>query len=410
MNKFQTYVSINTCDYGSTGRIAKDLLINFKKRGYDTYFFVGYQKYNDIDNVVLMKGSKLYHNINKILSRFDGNDGFRNSFQTKKLIKFLETKQNVIVHIHNLHGNYINIEILLKYLSKRKDVKILYTLHDCWAFTGKCPYFDFAMCDKWKKICGKCCLKKQYPVSWVFDKTKHMFLKKKYLFSLVKNQIIFISPSMWLKNLAEKSFLSNFVIKHIPNGIFDDSIFKNEHQCGERVYFDNLPLSSFKDKKVIFSAAYPFSERKGLKYILESITNFKDNQNYVFIVAGISPDKYNYKNAFFLGKIFDKNKMNFLYSISDAFLNPTLEDNFPTVNLESLANGTPIITFNTGGSPECLENDCGIVVEKYDSKGLINAISSISKKTYEIEEKCICQSKKFTIRNMFYKYLKLVEN
>lgn len=271
-----------------------------------------------------------------------------------------------IVHIHNLHGYYVNYENLINYIIE-KDKKVIWTLHDTWIFTGRCA-FTFG-CEKWKSGCGNCTNLGTYPATKKDLSDKLWIKKKRLLMRLNKEKTIFVTPSEWMKGLVKESFLKEYRVDVINNGVeksdllnIDKGILKNEF---------NLPL----DKKIIlFVAADPNDERKGVKYILDILDKFDDN--IIFVSMGKKLDVLNNK-LIQLGYISNRKEIYKVYRASDIFVIPSLDDNFPTTVLEAFANSIPVIGFDTGGIKEQLKDGCGKLVENKSSNCLKDTLKEL---------------------------------
>ena len=385
----------SVCNVGSTGRIVTDIADLLRKNGYESYVAYGCGKSNE-PNSYLME-NKLYLKFNILKTRLFGRHGFYNKRTTKKLIKWIDEVNPDIIHLHNLHGHYLNVEILFKYL-KKLNKPVIWTLHDCWSFTGHCSYFDYIKCNRWIAGCYSCPQKHEYPNSWFFDRSKKNWEEKKRLFTSL-NDLTIVTPSYWLANLVKESFLKKYEVDVIPNGI-DLTKFK--------------PIKSdFRNKyhikgKIVLAVAFYWDIRKGFNYLPEIAK--KLGENYTIIVVGVNKNqKRNLpKNIIAISKTNDIQQLIELYSIADVFINPTLEDNFPTVNLEALACGTPVITFKTGGSIEAIDENCGCIVNQGDIKTLISKIKEICEKPkFEKINKCVNKAKSYDKNRQLYKYIEL---
>ena len=388
---------VNTvCGVGSTGRIACDMLDTVKNKGGEGIVVYGYGNAARVPEESGYKtGGNFNYYFHNIMSRLTDREGLFSNKATKKLLKKIDEYQPDIIHLHNLHGHYINYEILFKYLSQ-KNIKIIWTLHDCWPFTGHCAHFSYVGCDKWKTGCKECCQQRAYPESLFISRSANNFEKKKEAFCSVKNMTI-VCPSNWLADLVKESFLGKFPVKVINNGI-DLSIFKPT-ECEFREKY------GLQDKKIVLGVCGEWSKKKGLDdfYALSGSLS----SDYAIVLVGLYPEQIeeiptvlpSFKEVpedGLSGKVFiskDKSEKGIeklivftktesqeelasIYSASDVFVNSTYEDTFPTVNLEALACGLPVVTYNTGGSPEALDESCGIVTEKGDIDMLCLGIKS----------------------------------
>lgn len=360
-------VHINLTDKGSTGTIAYDILKGLENTESSGLVFVG--GYNSQTKGAISFQSKFRLRFNQVLAKlFDFEDKIAKK-ETKRLVKQLKKLNPDIVHLHNIHGYFINYKILFDYI-KSANKKVVWTLHDCWAFTGHCAYFDMANCDKWKTGCGKCPNLKKYPNSWFFDRSSSLYKTKKAVFNGVKDMTI-VCPSQWLAELVKQSYLSDYPIKVINNGInLEDFKIIDNHT------FDNVVDRS---KKIILGVASPFGERKGYSNYI-SLSKIIDKEKYQIVMCGVNEEQVKELESYDIVGITrtdSKQKLAELYSLAYCFVNMTFEDNFPTVNIEALACGLPIITYNTGGSVEVITDDNGIVVEQGDIEAVKIAIYNL---------------------------------
>lgn len=383
---------------GSTGRIVSDIDKILKKQGHESYIAYGRETLEKKENEIKIGTSyDTYSHV--IKTRILDMHGFGSRKATYNFIEEIDKIKPDIIHLHNIHGYYINIEILFKYI-KEKDIPVVWTLHDCWTFTGHCAYFEYAECECWRVDKNeKCIQKNEYPASWLLNNSRDNFKRKKKAFTGVKNLTI-VTPSKWLANLVKQSFLKEYSVKVINNGI-DLDIFKPIEGNFREKY-------NLKSKFIILGVANLWDERKGLKYFVEMSESLKKDE--VIVLVGVSKAQKEKlpKNIIGITRTNSIVELAELYSAADVFVNPTLEDNFPTTNLEALACGTPVITFDTGGSPEAINQKTGIVVEKENTEKLYNAISRLN--NIIPSEECVQRAiKLFNSTNQYYKYVNLYE-
>lgn len=359
-------LEINTiCGKGSTGRIACQIADVVVQNGGETTVAYGRDYYPQGCNVPVFRiGSDIGVKIHAGLSRITDRQGFYSKRATKRLIEFIEEYDPDIIHLHNLHGYYLNLPVLFSFLSIYNR-PVVWTLHDCWAFTGHCSHFDYIGCDKWKTGCHHCPQKKRYPKSLILDQSKRNWEEKERLFTSVPNMII-VTPSNWLAGLVKESFLKKYPVEVIHNGI-DLEVFKPTPSSWKEDHGITRPI--------ILACASLWDERKGYDDVLKLSELLPE---YQIVIVGISKKQAKELPSSIIGiqRTDSIEELVKIYSAADVFVNPTYEDNFPTVNLEAIACGTPVITYNTGGSPECIDESCGVVVPKGDIKELKNAISS----------------------------------
>ena len=274
--------------------------------------------------------------------------------------------------MHHLHGYFINIEILFNFL-KGSKIPVVWTFHDCWSFTGHCTHFEYVGCEKWKTGCNNCPQTKEYPASLFIDRSKENYLLKKDIFTSVDKMII-VPVSNWLGGLVKESFLQNYPIKVIQNGV-DINIFQPISAI------DRLQEKlNVKENFVILGVASPWVKRKGLNDFVELSKLLKNDCS--IILVGLNKKQLNNlpSNIIGLPRTESPKHLAKLYSLSDVFVNPTYEDTFPTTNLEAMACGTPVITYSTGGSVESITPETGLVVEKGDVISMLQAITTIKEK------------------------------
>ena len=343
---------INTVfEKGSTGRIVKDLGTMVEENGgeYRAIYGRGYSE----DYHAIKLTNKIDAFFHALFSRITDRAGFYSKKSTEHMVKYIKKYNPDIIHLHNLHGYYINIEILFKYLKNEYKGKVIWTLHDCWAFTGHCVHYSWVKCNRWKTECFNCPEKKRYPKSLCQDNSKKNFLDKKNLLIGVPNLII-VTPSVWLANQVRESFLNKYRIEIINNGI-DLDIFKVKKEKTEK---------NNNEKKIILSVMDGFDERKGC-YDLIKLSKILPSKYQIIIVGINKKDKKKFpKNIKVIERTKNINKLVEYYNKATYFINLTYEDTFPTVNIEALACGTPVITYNSCGSIECLSDKSGAIVQK----------------------------------------------
>ena len=336
--------------------------------------------------------------VNVALARITGFNGCFAWFETYKLLKKIDEFKPDIIHLHNLHDSYINLPMLFSYI-KKHNVPTVWTLHDCWAFTGQCPHFTIVKCDKWKVGCHNCPQYKEYPAS-LYDNTKKMWQLKKKWFTGVKNMTI-VTPSEWLAGLARESYLKQYPIEVINNGI-DLNVFKPTHSNFRERY--EIPA----EKHIILGVSFAWGYRKGLDCFVEIAEKLGEQYQIVLVGTDDEIDKNLPHNIISIHRTQNQKELAEVYSAADVFVMPTREENYPTVNMEAIACGTPIVTFRTGGSPEMLDDKTGIVVEANNIEATEKAIKDIcEKKGCNDEDYIVAYSKKFNMQKRFTDYIEL---
>lgn len=372
-------VQINTVPNGSTGSIMMSIHRQLTKDGYDSYVVWGRGRKAENDHEINMN-DKIGVYFHVLYSRLTGKTGFASKKATKKLLNKLDKIKPDIIHLHNVHGYYINIKLLFDYIN-RNNIKTVWTLHDCWAFTGHCCNFESTNCKCWNG--EKCINIKSYPKALINNSIESYREKQKIINSI--NKITFITPSIWLKNTAKKSFIRNKKIIVIPNGI-NTNVFKNYNNNNFK------KIHNIDNKKIILGVASLWSDSKGLGDFIE--LSKRINSKYVIVLVGLNKKQLREipNNIIGIEKTENIEEMVDIYNSASIFLNLTKEDNYPTVNIEAIACGTPVLTYNTGGSPESARL-YGRVIDKEkllnNSEKLFEEI--YKKKNGHIDEKAMYQ-------------------
>lgn len=380
----------SVCGIRSTGRICTDIarvLIETKNECCIAY---GRETVpNEYKCFAKRIGTNRDVKLHAMQARVFDNSGFGSKKVTKEFIKWVTEWNPDIVHLHNIHGYYINVEILFQFLRDFKK-PVVWTLHDCWSFTGHCTYFDYVTCEKWKNnMCGSCPQKKKYPASMFIDASSKNFEKKKDLFNCVDNLTI-VTPSKWLGTLVGQSYLKNHSVEIINNGI-ELSTFKKSNNNIRDKY-------GLIGKKIILAVADGWGPRKGFNDIIR-LSQILSEDNKIIMVgfSGNEQEKVP-KNIITISRTNNVQELVDLYSAADVFINPTYEDNYPTVNLEAQACGIPVITYNTGGS-----------IESVPAKNIIDVgdVEALAEKIYNSDNLEIKNRDLFDKNIAYTKYLEL---
>lgn len=370
-------IQINTvCGIGSTGRIATDIHVGLQAKGITSHIMYGRGEAIACDSAIKISSNLDFYS-HALQTRLLDNHGFCSTKATQQAIKILGQLRPDIVHLHNIHGYYLNVELLFTYLKQHPEIKVIWTLHDCWPFTGHCAHFDYAQCDKWKIQCFRCPQKNTYPASQGLDNSKNNYQRKNSAFTGVKDLTI-VTPSQWLADLVKQSYLKDYPVQVVNNGI-NLSVFQ-PRQSEFRVKHNLV------DKFLIMGAASVWSPRKGFNDFIALANMLPDN--YCLVMVGLSQDKIKTLPSNIIGIHHTDNPTELaeIYSAADVFFNPTYEDNYPTVNLEAIACGTPVITYNTGGSPESVSSEHGFVVDKGDLRAVVEVVGKLKNIPFEIND------------------------
>lgn len=385
-----------TFGHGGPGDVSKNLFLSLSNnKNFECRFACS--RYGEKNKSFYKIGNKLDQYLHYCFSILFDNEGFNSRIATLLLVRDIKRFNPDVINIHNLLGHYINYGILFKYL-KTTNAKIVWTLHDCSAFTGHCINFERVKCNKWICGCYKCPLKLDYPKSALFDFSKRNYEKKKDLFLNVNNMEL-VTPSQWLKKLVGVSFLRKYQCTCIPNGV-DLSSFKPTNS-------NYISENRFKNKNVVLFVAGVWNEMKGIN-IVNDLAKLVENK-YKIVLIGKCDTTLN-QSIHYLERTNNREDLAKWYSCSSVFVNPTLGDNFPTVNIESLACGTPVVTFDTGGSPEAVDDNTGVVVYKKDATHLLEGIKEcLEKKEKGIitKDECLNRTKLYTIEKFSNKYIEV---
>lgn len=394
-------IQINTsANVGSTGRIAEDIGSVLIKNCHESYIAFG-RRMQPSQSKLIRIGNKLdnyMHGMNTLL--FDRH-AFASRKASLKLVRHIERIQPDAIGLHNLHGYYLNIEILFRFL-KESNIPVLWTLFDCWAFTGHCTYFDDISCLKWKTHCNNCPKYKNYPASLFTDNSSRNFEDKKALFTSLNNMELVVH-SNWLAGLIKQSFLGHLKINVTPTAV-DMQVFRPvESNLRKKYNLDNKPI--------LLGCANIWTNRKGFEDFIELNKLLKQKFNIVMVGLNNQEMKKIPKSILGLKRTDSLQELVEWYSIADIFVNPTSQDNFPTTNLEAIACGTPVITYDTGGSPEAVDENTGCVVKKGDVAGLAKAVIELnSRNRAELQVLCRARAEKLFNKDLRYlDYIHLYE-
>ena len=343
-------------------------------------------------------GNYTTRRINVLMARITGLNGCFAWVATYKLFKKIKEFAPDVIQLHNLHDSYINLPMLFHFI-KKKHIPAVWTLHDCWAFTGHCPHFTVEKCDKWETGCYGCPRYCDYPVS-LFDNSRWMWKLKKKRFTGVANMTI-VTPSKWLANLVERSYLSRYQVKVVNNGI-DLNVFKPTQS-------DFRVRNGIKDDEcMILGVAFGWSYKKGIDCFVDLANKLDRRFRIVLVGTDSSIDKKLPSNIISVHRTKNQNELARIYSAADVLFMPTREENFPTVNLEALACGTPVITFNTGGSPETIDETCGYIVDGNDLDSVVAILKRGSTRKDSIAvENCVKRAEKFCDTETYRTYMRL---
>lgn len=392
-----TILQINTfINSRSTGKIAEEIGELTLLEGWKSYIAFGRDEHFSRSDKIRI-GSEWGVKFHGLQTRICDRHGLGSIYATKKLVCRIKEIKPDIIHLHNLHGYYLNYKILFTYL-KKSGIPVVWTLHDCWSYTGHCAYYDYVECGKWKIGCDQCPQLRVYPKSF-FDRSHFNWLNKKEAFNGLSN-LTLVPVSSWLANEISQSFFHDIPCQVIPNGVNLD-VFKILPSVKTKHGLDG--------KFVVVGVASVWEKRKGLDDFIQLASLLPTNIYIVLVGVSHAQKKRIPSNVLGISRIENVQELADIYSMADCFVNPTYEDNFPTTNLEALACGTPVITYRTGGSIEAVSSDTGIIVEKGNIQELLHAIKYIQQKEKKkFSLSCRKRAEKLYNKNDRYKeYLSL---
>lgn len=387
-------VQINSVLNGSTGSICRGISDKLNLSGIENYIL--FSPGEATEKSYIKCAGRGYIKAQALKSRILGNYGFNSTKATRKMIAHLEEIKPDIVHLHNLHGHDCDLNMLLSYL-KERQIKLVWTFHDCWAFTAYCPHFEMQGCSKWMTGCESCPQRESF--AWFSDRSAELYSRKKELLSGLKLTVV--TPSYWLYDCVRRSLLKDCPVKVINNGI-DLSVFKPTASDIRK------KLGIPEDKAIILGVAAVWCKSKGLDVFIELAKRLPEDKYRIVLVGTdgkterLLPD-----NVIAVSRTENKAELASLYTAADVFVNPTREDSFPTVNIEALACGSPVLTFKTGGSPEIIDFSCGSAVGTDDLKALASEIERIVRDKPYTRDDCRKRAERFSAEESFKKYLQL---
>ena len=354
------------CGTGSTGRIVADIWNALKDQGHEAKvaYGVGQGRIVPIEDQICFNDKVGYYTHN-LFAKITDKTGMYSKYQTKALLKKIDEFQPDIIHLHNLHGYYINYPILFEYLAK-KDIPVVWTLHDCWAFTGHCAHFSYIQCSKWMDMCSNCPQKNMYPKSFLVDRSTKNYKAKKMFFCAVSNMTI-VTPSDWLASMVRLSFLKQFEVKVIPNGL-DTSQFK-------------VRASSFKakhqieSKEMVLAVANVWDKKKGLDDVIK-ISEKLNPTNYQVVMVGVTREQIHTlpKTVLPIMRTTSIDELIEIYSAADVFINPSYEETMGMVTVEALACGVPCFVYDKTAVPEIVDAKSGKIFRAGDIESICEAI------------------------------------
>lgn len=357
----------------STGRIMQEIGDLAMEAGWESY--VAYSKGRDglreSTSQTVPVGNRFSVAMHGLETRLFDRHGLASGGATREFVKRIQEIDPDIIHIHNIHGYFLNYQILFDYLSKAGK-PVVWTVHDCWLYTGHCYYYTAVGCDRWKTGCHHCPQKRQFPSSLLFDRSARNYSDKRKAFcSMPKDLLTIVPVSEWMRGEMSESFLKDYRFRVIHNGI-DTSIFSpSDSDAAVRERY------GIGGRRIILGLASIWCREKGWDDFIELSMLLRKDE--VIVMVGVRPEQARSlpDGIIPIARTENVRRLAELYSAAEVFVNPTWQDNYPTVNLESISCGTPVVTYNTGGSVESITPATGVVVSQGDIRALRQAITMI---------------------------------
>lgn len=390
---------INGGVFGSTGKIMFGIANVCEQAGHATFCaspITTTNRYRQPNHEYYPIGNFHSRRFHVLLDRLTGKQSGHAHIETKRLLKRLDVFSPDIVQLHNLHGSYINLPMLFGYLQKRR-IHTVWTLHDCWAFTGHCPHFDMIGCDKWRTGCHHCPQYRGYPQS-IYDNSRQGYHDKKQLFTGLDHLHI-VTPSVWLGELAKQSFLGKYPVTVINNGINPDVFVPTASDFRQRYGLEN--------KKVVLGVAFGWGDAKGLDVLIALSKRLPADYQVVLVGTDDQVDATLPSNILSIHRTQNQQELAEIYTAADVLANPTRQETLGLVNIEALACGTPVVTFASGGSPECLDASCGAVVPRDDVEGMLAQVMRICEDKPYTAEECRQFAVRFDEKKKYEDYIQL---
>lgn len=365
-------VQINACfERGSTGRMTKQMHEAFSKEGHESFVFS--PNVNAGNSHVINVGNSIDYRLHSFLSRVTGLQGYFSIRATLRLVRKLKQIKPDILHLHNLHNNYINLPILFRYI-KKNGIATVITMHDFWFITGHCGYFTEYKCERWRDKCGNCPAIKKYNPSWFFDTSSYILKQRKKQLGAIEKLAI-IGNSKWTSFQVKKSFLNSSALVYTIYNWIDTDLFYPQDKllCRGKHRID-------KDIFVVLGVAQGWNDAKGLS-IFESIAK-KMPHIQIVLIGEMYDDRSLPSNILCVGTIKNPRVLSEYYSLADVYCNPSIQETFGLVTAEAISCGLPVIANNETATPELVLPGCGYIIDHNNIEQYISCIKQITSDNY----------------------------
>lgn len=375
----------SVCGIKSTGRICTDLAVMLEQRGHEVKIAYGRETVpEDYRKYAVRIGSDTDVKLHGLKARMADASGFGSTAATKRFIRWVKEYDPDVIHLHNLHGYYLDIRVLFAYL-RTCGKPILWSFYDCWSFTGHCAHFDFNQCDKWKAGCEKCAFLGEYPKSFV-DGSKKNYRKKRSLFTGIAN-LQLIVPSVWMQAMVKQSYMKDYPCRVLPNGIDIARFYPREN--------DIKAQYGIEDQKLLVGVSSVWQKMKGIDYLNRLAETLPEDQYRLLLVGSCGKGVAIHPSILRVEHTHDVDELCQLYTAADAFVNPTLQESQGLTTIEAFACGTPGVVFRAGGAAECIDDTCGIAVEKGNMEEFAESIKKLCESGQDMTDACIQKAKTY---------------
>ena len=356
------------CGTGSTGKICAAIAQQYEQEGYEAKIAYGRDGFvpDQFKKYAVRIGNDLDVRLHGVFTRLTDRHGFGSTFSTRKFLKWADAFDPDVLWLHNIHGYYINMELLFRWIKTRPNMQVKWTLHDCWAFTGHCSHFSFVKCYKWKTGCHNCPQKGEYPASLLCDGSRYNYQKKRELFTGIADMTI-ITPSRWLADLVKESFLKEYPVEVVYNTINTD-VFKPTPGDFRQRY-------GLQDKRIVLGVASTWGPRKGLDDFVQLADMLDDSYQIVLVGVAAEQAKKLPENILTIARTNNQQELAEIYTAADVFVNPSKEETFGLTSLEAEYCGTTSIVYQ-GTACEEIANRFGGEAVPQDVQHLYRAICS----------------------------------
>lgn len=362
----------------STGRIMQEIGELAMQHGWESHIAYSYGRdgIRPCRSRLVPVGGKADVAMHGLATRLFDRHGLASVRATRRFVRRIEEISPDVIHIHNLHGYFMNYRVLFDYLSEA-GIPVVWTVHDCWLYTGHCFYYSFIGCDRWQSGCHNCPQRGEFPASWFVDRSDGNYTDKRDAFtSIPVDRMVIVPVSEWIKREMERSFFHGYDMRVIHNGINTD-VFRLSCESEVQEIRERYHMA---EKHILLGVASVWSREKGLDDFIRLSGLLNDDEIIVLVGVGEKMRKRLPGNIMGIGRTENTRQLAQLYSAATAFVNLTWQDNYPTVNLEAIASGTPVVTYRTGGSIESVTEHTGVVVEQGDLNGIIAAVRAIERR------------------------------